>query len=445
MIEPKLWTRFAVRSACAAAIILGLQGLLTSAQSTDPSGLPLLTQEGLIYLGGFRVPADPMNGVDFSYGGTPIAFHPATNSLFVGAGDEKVAELSLPEPINRSDVNALPAATYLQRTFVDPTEGRLQEVSTSNVVIYGLLVYGNRLYGSAAIYYDANNVQRVSHFSRSLQLTERSFSGWSRVWDAGRSGFVSGMMALVPPEWQARLGGPAITGQCCISIITRTSFGPAAFAFDPAKVGQPVVSATPLLYYPSDHPTLGEWTASNSTYGSTTRVAGVAIIAGTRTALFIGSNGLGPYCYGDGTADKAAADASRGHLCYDPTNPHKGPHGYPYRYQVWAYDLNDFAAVKAGKKKPWEVRPYDVWELTFPTPAWSFSLGGVAYDAQHQMLYVSQRVADGFYARRPVIHAFKLSATAQRGYFDDPHVARGGAGVAAHPGYPKVPVGIGRE
>src|SRR5688572_31039879 len=101
----------------------------------------------------------------------------------------------------------------------------------------GLMVHGNRLYGTATIWYDATITQRVSHFSRSLQLNQPSFSGWSSVWQAEHVGLVSGFMASVPSEWQAKLGGPALTGQCCVSIVTRTSNGPAAFAFDPAKVG----------------------------------------------------------------------------------------------------------------------------------------------------------------------------------------------------------------
>jgi len=98
--------------------------------------------------------------------------------------------------------------------------------------------------------------------------------------------------------------------------------------------------------------------------------------------------------------------------CYDPTNSDKGQHGYPYRYQAWAYDLNDFAAVKAGTKQPWEVVPYAVWPLDFPTPEATVRLGGVAYDAQRQLLYISQTGADpDGYAYRPVIHVFRVNAS----------------------------------
>jgi len=385
-----------------------------TAQSGDPSTLPLLSSGGLEYLGGFRVPAETVNGLSFSYGGQAVAFDPATNSLFISSLGN-VAEVSIPTPVNSSDPKAMPFARFLQ-PFSDPTEGHWRDMYDGDVKMDSLMVYGNRLYGTGYIYFDSSNVQRVSHYSRSRQLNQPSFSGWSQVWESGKSGLVAGVMALVPAEWQSRLGGPAITGQCCIPIVWRTSSGPAAFAFDPAQVGQPTASATPLLYYPIEHATLGSWSDSNPTYGSTTEILGVAVIAGTRTALYFGRNGVGKNCYGEGTADPSldgttASDGSP--YCYDPTNSYKAPHAYPYRYQVWAYDLNDLAAVRAGTKQPWDVVPYGVWPLNLPTPESTVELGGVGYDAQRQLLYVSQLRADhdGCCDYRPVIHTFRVNAT----------------------------------
>ena len=142
-------------------------------------------------------------------------------------------------------------------------------------------------------------------------------------------------------------------------------------------------------------------------------IQAMAVIAGTRTVLYLGSNGLGPHCYGNGTANKSldGTKASDGaHLCYDPTNSNKGSHAFPYRSQIWAYDLNDWAAVRAGHKKPWEVVPYGVWPLTFPTPESTMRLGGVGYDAERQLIYVSQLGADpDGYASRPVMHALRIA------------------------------------
>lgn len=377
----------------------------------DPSRLPLLAEGDLRYLGGFRLPADEVNGESYSFGGRVAALNPAGPSLFVSSYRGAVAEVTIPTPVNSADVRDLPFATFVQ-PFADPTEGHLADLSTFGVNLTGLLVSGNRLYGTASIYYDANNTQQVSHFARSLQLNRRSFSGWSQVWEDGKAGFVAGMMALVPAEWQARLGGPALTGQCCIPIVSRTSSGPAAFSFDPARIGQPRVSASPLLYYTLDNATLGSWEGSNPTYGATTQIQGLAVIAGTRTVLYFGSNGTGEHCYGDGTSDKSlhgkrAADGSL--LCYDPTTNSKGSHAFPYRSQVWAYDLNEFAAVRAGQKQPWEVVPYGVWPLSFPTVEPTMRLGGVGYDAQRQLVYVAQLGADpDGYSNRAIMHAIRI-------------------------------------
>jgi hypothetical protein len=388
-----------------------------AAQSSDPSTLPLLSSGGLEYVGGFRVPAETVNGVSFSYGGQAVAYDPSTNSLFVSSFGS-VAELSIPAAVNSSDVNAMPFASFLQ-PFSDPTEGHVRDLYSGDVKLDNLMVYGNRLYGTGYIYFDASNEQRVSHYSRSRQLTQPSFSGWSQVWESGRSGFVAGMMAAVPSEWQAKLGGPAVTGQCCIPIIWRTSSGPSALTFDPAKIGQASVNATALLYYPQDHPTLGSWsdvTTVNPPFNMGTEISGMAVIAGTRTVLYFGRSGLGKSCYGSGTGDMSLVGTTPPGggepYCYDPTNPYKGAHAYPYRYQIWAYDLNDFAAVKAGTKQPWDVVPYGVWPLNLPTPEATVRLGGVGYDSQRQLLYVSQLRGDpDGYAERPLIHTFRVNAT----------------------------------
>lgn len=382
------------------------------AQSVDPTSWPLVEFNDLEYLGGFRLPAAEVNGDSFSAGGDPIAFNPAANSLFIGTRAGRLAEVSIPTPLPSTDATAMPFAVLLQ-PFTDPTEGHLSEVGPEFIALDGLMVHNNRLIGTASNGYDANNTQQISHYSRSLQLDQPSFSGWSRVWEAGKTGFVTGFMSLVPAEWQSRLGGPAITGQCCLSNIWRTSYGPSSFAFDPAEVGQATVDATAHVYYDNDHKTLGSWEETGDAFGTTTQISGVAIIAGTRTALFFGRNGLGQPCYGNGTSNQSlhGTYGSDGAMwCYDPSSSDKGQHAFPYRYQIWAYDLNDFAAVRNGTKQPWEVVPYGVWPFELPTAQPEFRLGGVGYDSERQLLYISQVKADqDGYGYRPVIHALHVA------------------------------------
>jgi hypothetical protein len=398
----------------AAAAIVTALAVVPVAQSNDPSTLPRLSFSDVQYVGGFRLPANMSNGESYSFGGRQLAFNPNRNSLFVGSRSGRVAEVSIPGAVNTTNPDAMPFASFLQ-AFADPTEGRLSQIGTDGVAIDSFMVYGNKLYGTAFIYYDANNTQRASHYARSLTLTETSFQGWSSVWQSEKTGFVSGAMTPVPSEWQSVLGGPALTGQCCIPIVTRTSWGPSAFSFDPARVGQTgTIDASPLLYYTGEHPTLGKWDDNNPVYGATVSMGGMVLVPGTRTALYFGSIGVGANCYGNGTADPAKANTigpDGEKYCYDPTSTDKGSHAYPYRYQIWAYDLNDFAAVKSGAKQPWEVVPYGVWPFDLPTTATTVKLGGVGYDVATKTLYLSQLYADqDGYSYRPVIHMLHLNA-----------------------------------
>lgn len=419
-----------IHHSATAVSLLGLVGVATIAAGL--LSLPLLSQESppgrirpitnpapperlafqdLKYAGAFRLPATSINGDTFAGGGGPITFS-GRESLFAGARSGKVAEITIPTPLASTEMAALPVAAFIQ-PFEEPTEGGIADIAKSGAALSGLLVYNGRLYGSGLIYYDANNTQRLSHFSRPLRLAEKGASPMRAVWDNRRSGFVAGYLALVPAEWQARLGGPAITGQCCVPIVSRTSLGPAAFAFDPAELEmKKQVEAVPLVYYPTDHPTLGPWSGSNPTYGATAEVSGVALIAGTRTALFVGRNGTGPYCYGIGTGDRSrhqTIDGKGATYCYDPANSDKGQHAYPYRYQMWAYDLNDWAEVRAGRRDPWSVHPYAVWPFELPTPENSVRILGVAYDPDGQRLFISQRSADrDTHSSRALIHVFHI-------------------------------------
>lgn len=78
---------------------------------------------------------------------------------------------------------------------------------------------------------------------------------------------------------------------------------------------------------------------------------------------------------------------------------------------MWAYDANDLLAVKHGSKTPYEIRPYATWTfpLPFENPNDAHSLGGVAYDAQHQLIYLSQLSED--VNASPLIHVFKVDTT----------------------------------
>lgn len=381
-------------------IVLGLLTLPAGAQS-------LLQQSNLTYQGAFRVPHGTFGGSTFDYGGSAMAFNPSGNggagSLFIvgHAQHQMTAEISIPSPVNSSNVASLNVATILQN-FADPTEGKMGAINPPTVgsrSIGGQLAANGKLYVTGFVFYDGAGEATKSHFVRPLNLaTTGQVTGPLQVTSPGSAGFVGGWINPIPSAFQASLGGPFFTGQCCLSVISRTSYGPAAFSFDIANLGvkDPVPSA-PLVYYPGTHPTLGNWGDTSPYFNGTTQISGAIIPVNTRSMLFFGRHGTGPFCYGSGTANQALVGQPTGEgdfYCFDPADGSKGTHAYPYRNQVWAYDLNDLAAVKAGTKNPWDPIPYAVWGLSLPFSSGNVRSGAVAYDSFNQIIYMVQPFVD---------------------------------------------------
>jgi hypothetical protein len=385
---------------------------------------PLVHAPNLVYQGSFRVPAGNIGSSSFDYGGTAIAFNPDRQSLFVVGHDwhQHVAEIAIPDIRKSKDVTALATARVLQ-PFADATDGGLGAVGAAPVKVGGLLAYQGRLYLTAYVFFDANGSQRLSHYVSGLDLSAKGDTrGPFQVGSVG-AGFVSGYFGLVPAAWRDALGGPVLNGQCCLNIITRTSFGPAAFAIDPAAIGGGASApAVPLVYYPAAHPLLepgtkGDgWSTTSTLFNGTSEVKGIVFPERTRSVLFFGRQGLGPFCYGPGTADKNKAGQPATDIgdtadkwCYDPALSMKGTHAYPYEPYVWAYDAIDLAAVKRGEQKPWDVKPYGVWKLNVPFATPNARLTGAAYDPRSGRIFVPAAFSDG---DRPVVHVFTVAASA---------------------------------
>ncbi|MEP6601396.1 MAG: Ig-like domain-containing protein, partial [Nitrospirota bacterium] len=399
---------------------------------SNSSAEPLLQSSNLTYLGAFRVPTGAIGGsaYGFSYTKSGIAYNPTNNSLFLNSHiyEQKTAEISIPSPVVSTSLSNLPTAKLLQ-PFADLTEGHRTNIyangapNTSNsTYIGGLMVYGGKLIGNAFDYYDGAQQAKLSHFSSSMTLSQTGdFQGMVTV-GSMNPGFVAGYMTPIPSEWQSALGGPALTGQCCIAIIGRSSMGPAAFVFDPDDIGiKNPVPATPVVYYDINHPTLGSWsntTTANVNYNMSTAITGVAFPQGTSSVLFFGRIGIGVPCYGAGTNDQSLdrqpVPGYNGAVmyCYDPDDSSKGTHSYPYRAQVWAYDVQDLIAVKSGTKNPWEIKPYAVWDLKLPFPSSRYDLVGTAYDATTKKIYVVQSQGDpgtSGYFQGPIIHVYQVN------------------------------------
>ncbi len=392
--KARIGMRSKISMVCLGALAVASQAAF--AQTSEP----LVQKADLVYEGSFLVPSSGSDGTSLEYGGTALGFNPANKSLFITGHDQyqRSAEISIPELVNSTSTSGLRTATFLQ-TPRDATEGKISRINPSSsqaAKIGGHLVFDGKLFVTAYTYYDGSGSASSSHFVRAPNLSTAGVQGPFKVGDR-YPGFVSGYMTLIPAQWQSAFGGPALTGNCCLSITSYQSNGPSASVFDPRNLGSGTLPAKMVVGYPYGKQLGPGETATNSLYNLSTKIQGIAFPAGTRSVLFFGRHGTGKYCYGESSA------------CGDPSEDYKGNHAYPYKYQVWAYDANELVAVKNGTKSPDSVQPYAVWNFNMPLERTDsqHDIGGAAYDPQTNRIYISQLCTAG--SCLPVIHAFKVS------------------------------------
>jgi hypothetical protein len=135
----------------------------------------------------------------------------------------------------------------------------------------------------------------------------------------------------------------------------------------------------------------------------------MAIPNGTKSLLFVGYSGDGYNNYGN------RGGIYEGTRIYDPEVA--TTHGYPYSGKIWAYNLDELAAVYAnpGVVGFNSVKPYAVFNFSLPgAVAFAFrEARGVTYDPSTRLLYISQKlkdVSDGGYGYgRVVVHAYLIN------------------------------------
>lgn len=329
-------------------------------------------------------------------GGWGLGYNPANNSLFICGRNQFVCELSIPALVNSPNLTSLNTSSFIQ-----PLTNLLAKLPSNPYGanrIGGLMPWVNgSLVGTAYVYYDGGGTMTTSHFRLASTNLSSAISGLYSLTGA-LAGDIAGYMCPIPKEWMSKFGGRgALTGLCNVPIISRTSSGPAAFGFDPAFLS----TVDPLCFYDLNH-NLGIGLGGvDPLQNLTTQILGVAFVPGTSTVLFFGSSGASFIGYGEDSSSWGDAGSP------------KGAHSIngEYRMQVWAYDANDFVAVKNGQKQPYEVVPYDCWTFALPFPG---RVAGASLDVAKGILYVSEFGADNVqqFSNLPVIHAFKIDKQA---------------------------------
>jgi hypothetical protein len=415
---------------------------------------PLLFQSSLTYLGGFRVPELCGGTPDdrFGYGGDAIAFNPTGNggagSMFVSGHlyYKHVAEISIPALVNSSTLTALNTAGCLQ-SFSDPSEGARSQAVGYDIQLTGMVVVNGKLWVNNADFYDNSPFQNIYLLSRPLDLSTTGQVKGLYGLTSSQTGFVPSMaaksVAAISSEWSSVMGGDLFLSKFNLPIVSSQSWGPNAIVANssvfvgPAQATYPAVVHPPLFYTLSHNPSGSETMTPGQTYtyfslahsdGSVVQPTGTSTllafqVAGATRGLADGGYGYG---YGCGCSDPATRTTGGGPLCwgvedpvncpvsgggywYDPEHVYdKGPHGYPYVYQVAAYNMNDLATAKNGTINPWDVIPYSIWEFSFPIAA-TKGLGSVTYDAATNRIYIAQRKGDTMGEPRPIIHVFQVN------------------------------------
>lgn len=396
--------------------LLAIVGSLSLQAQTDPTTQPLVQPGSVTYVGKFTVPPDDGGGVyglEWS-GGVVGSAGPGRLFYECHYGGNDNPALQQQAALGIVEAPALGGvAKVVQKCVRMPNpESMGSDLSPRFIGGAGMLPSGNFLCVGGYIYYDGGGAQSKTHWCGTsltsmgqpinIQAQNVMLTNSNGVSYRPKAGMMAGWTGTIAPEWRALLGGDSYTGQCCIAIVSRSSYGPSVSAFNVADTGKATVPATMLLGFPDEHQNLGPWSGPIAPYysGADTPMGTMFPVPNTRTWLSVGRHGLGlpemkgMNCYGPGTSDITLIGKSDGQgnvFCYDPSNSNKGPHAWRYIFQIMAWDAKDFAAVKAGTKQPWDVRPYAVWDAGVGTPLGipGIVITGGAYDPSTGRLYVS--------------------------------------------------------
>ncbi len=333
-----------------------LFSLLACAQPEAPStdSEPgLFGMDQLDYLGAFRLPSAEFGVSSLNYSEGPIVYNPRRHSLFmVGHSHQQaIAEFLIPALVKSEIVTELNIAPTPLQNFSLVLD-RSDSPNRQNIDRVGGLAffhgeYGTELFVNAYEYYDAeaDNVDSSLILRNADNLAETKVDGFFQF--QAPAGHSAGWLSPIPVEWQTVLGGSYITGHSGgIPIISRSSVGPSAFAFDPFEVigtqkNTGSIATTQLLDFSLEHPLnddLENINLDNDLWTHLSRVTYGFIVPGSRSYLTIGYSG----------------GHKRG-VCYkcehinDPDNTCSGYCAKDAQDQssyFWLWDIADFIKVK---------------------------------------------------------------------------------------------------
>lgn len=387
----------------------------------------MLTPGNFQYLGAFRPPHVQQNGSTFAWGGWALAFRPDgepsgpddgfPGSLFIVGHlrDQKVAEITIPAPVisrlKRAD--DLPVAEVLQ-PFDDVSDGIMDEMtagSSEPFRIGGMIVTNRLLHWTTFKYYNVENIDYPSHGISGLDTRESIAGG---LWHLGPQGTGlpewhsykhAGYILEIPEESRMWFHGAQLISGLQISTgLQASSQGPAMFAYSlpqPETASNTSIPAIPLVWYSQQAPLEFHHPAD--------RWSGAAwLTLGKKQAVIVaGRKALGAFYYGEARPEDCTSD--------------KGYHGPPYEVEMLFYSPASLIHAANGKLPASGLKPWLRWDGEFEGgglnrymfDTCAKSVGGLAYDREHNLLYLVQIDAgttrDNEFDALPIVHVFRIA------------------------------------
>lgn len=377
----------------------------------DPSE-SLFQINQLDYNGAFRFDGGSFGGDDSRYSvnyavGT-LAYNPKNHSLYIAghAQASRVAEFPIPTPGMQTMVKDLPTSGVPLQNFVTvfPADND-QGINR----VTGMMVYENALIINAEQWYDADggNTDTTLVAPNADQLS--TVNGFFRLNGGANS---AGYMGEIPTELRASFNGAKyFSGWSSVySIVSRYSYSPSLWAFDPNDLitgdasSVPNIATTPFMNfgystqlrqlfdaYDPDAQASPLWNIlSNGVVGF--------FVPGTKTFAVLGSTG------GIESGIGYKITQTDGNLCggycsYDPADN--------YNY-YWLYNIDDIVAANTVS----DPRPYAFGKLSLPfDDNGEHKIIGGTVDTTSNTLYIALSNAGqvGRYDRPPLILVYGMS------------------------------------
>ncbi len=416
--------------------------IIQSFPASQPAEKQILPQD-LEYLGAFRLPEASV-GSNWDYSGQGLTYYPAgdptgindgfSGSLFGFGHDQQmlVSEISIPVPVKSKNLEELNTANTLQ-PFSDISGGKVNFVDLQLPVadLQFLPSVSDPTHGFLHFTVGQHfQVFEPSHGRSNPDLSNPQTSG---IWIMdGYSNYVtSDILFDIPQDWADRYvkGQRLATGRFREGVWA--GFGPALFAYDPGDESNPpaagstISTITPLLLYGIQEPETPEIITDPSQQMKDYLLAdhwtgGAWLTTGEKSAVvFVGTKAINRSWYGFANGVEWAYDCAEKNPPTCPEvpdfpNENRGYWGEDYQAQMIFYDPADLAAVAEGKLQSWEPQPYATLildpDLFNPELDLANSKRDIvmacAFDRQHGLLYVVERLADDY---KSVIHVWRIN------------------------------------